>query len=103
MILSIRTAGMQDGKQAAGFAWAIKVAAHVNASVPGIHLRVTRSIGGPVSTVHWIAEYASLADFETKWAAIEGNAGYQALLKEARDQMLFESRTLRDDLHQTIG
>lgn len=103
MIVSIRTAGIQYGKQASAMAWAVKVAAYINSTFPGAKVRTTRSVGGPLSQVHWISEYASLADFETAWAKIESDAGYQALLKEARDGMLFDARSLRDDLHQTIG
>jgi hypothetical protein len=94
MIVSVRTAGIQYGKQNA---------AYINATFKGANVRTTRAVGGPISQVHWISEYSSLADFETIWAKIEGDSGYQALLKEARDGMLFDARTLRDDLHQTIG
>lgn len=103
MILSIRTAGIQSGKQAVAFPWAAKVAAYINTAVPGLNVRATRSVGGPVACVHWVSEYASLADFEAKWAKIEGDAGYQALLKEARDGGFFDAATIRDHLHQTIG
>jgi hypothetical protein len=94
MILSVRTAGIQSGKQAA---------AHINSTLPGLNVRATRSVGGLVACVHWISEYASLADFESKWAKLEADASYQALLKEARDANLFDASSIRDDLHQTIG
>jgi hypothetical protein len=50
-----------------------------------------------------LSEFASLADFETYWAKLEADAGYQALLKEARDGGFFDARTLRTELHQTVG
>ena len=103
MIIAIRTAGIQSGKQAAAVAWAVSVAAHINALLPGTKVRVTRAVGGPIAEVHWMSEYASLAEFETVWAKIEGDAGFQALLKEARDEDLFDPRTLRDEIHQTVA
>jgi hypothetical protein len=103
MILSIRSAGIQSGKQAAAFAWAVKVAAHINATVPGINVRASREVGGHVAVVHWISEYASLADFETKWAKLEADPGYQAHLKDARDAMYFDAASIHDHLYQTVG
>jgi hypothetical protein len=103
MILSVRTGGMQSGKQMAGFAWAVKVAAYLNTTFPGMNVRVTRPVGGPLAEVHWLSEFASLAEYEARVAKFEADAGYQGLLKEARDGGFFDARTLRDDLHQTIG
>ncbi len=103
MIISIRTAGIQSGKQTAAFLWAAKATTHLNTTFPGLNVRATRSVGGLLACVHWIAEYASLSDFEAKSAKIEADTDYQTLLKEARDGMLFDAATLRDDLHQTIA
>ena len=103
MIVSLTRAGIQYGKQAVAFAWAVKVAAHMNTILPGSNVRATRAVGGPVAEVYLLAEFASLADYETRLAKLEADAGYQALLKEARDGGLFDARTLRIELHQTIG
>jgi hypothetical protein len=103
MILSLARAGIEYGKQAAAIAWAAKFAAHMNTILPGSNVRVTRAVGGPVAEVYVLSEFASLADYETRSATLETDAGYQALLKEARDGGLFDARTLRIELHQTVG
>jgi len=103
MILALARAGIEYGKQAAAFAWTAKVASHMNTTFPGSNVRVTRAVGGPVAEVCMLSEFASLADYETRSAKFEADAGYQALLKEARDGGLFDARTLRIELHQTIG
>jgi hypothetical protein len=42
-------------------------------------------VGGPVAEVYLLAEFASLADYQTRLTKLEADVGYQALLKEARD------------------
>ena len=103
MIISLRTADIQDGAQETAFAWAVGIAAYVNEHFPGHDVRVARNVGGPVAQVRWIANYDSLAEFERTWQAMEADDGYISMIRDAREQELFFAAGILDEIMQVIA
>lgn len=103
MVILARTANIQDGKAGPAFEWAVKVAHHLNGKIEGLDLRVLRNISGPVYQVHWIGTYASLAEYEALMKKVVADAGYQEMLGQARQEGLYFSESIHDQLYETIG
>ena len=103
MITSVRTADINDGMAQAAFTWAVKVSHYINDNVDGVEVEVMRNVGGAVYQVHWVSRYASLAEYERLWGALEADAGYQALIDEARGAGFFIGMSIEDQLYATVG
>ena len=62
-----------------------------------------RNIGGPIWQVHWVSNYESLAAYDKIMKGIEADSGYLKLVGEARDQKLFISTSIVDNLYEAIS
>ena len=101
MITFVRTANIHDGKAQEAMAWAVKIATYISQN-PGMNVQVMRNVAGLVSQVHWVANFASLAEFEASVAKIVADAGYQQLLAEGQAGGLFAASSTVDNLYASV-
>jgi hypothetical protein len=102
MITHVRTANIHDGKLADALAWAAKVCKYLR-DHHGTNTQLARNIGGQIFQLHWVSTYPTLADFEKTMKKVENDAGYMALIGEARQQVLFIGTSVTDALHEMIA
>ena len=102
MITFVRTANIHDGKMQDAMAWAVKTATYISQNL-GVNVQVMRNVGGLVSQVHWVSNYASLADFEASMTKIVADAGYQQLLAEGGAGGLFAANSIVDNLYASAS
>ena len=81
--------------------WEVKVADLVNSKFPNT-TQVLRNLSGNVQQVRWLATAESLAEIERRMADIQADAGYQALLAEARSNGYFVQGSVSDSYFRTV-
>lgn len=102
MITSVRSVMIHDGKTEEGVGWALKVRKYVNETFDS-NVQVWRNVTGHEGQLHWVANYDSLADLETATKKKDADAGYQKMIKEAREQNLFALSRLVTNLYETVS
>ena len=78
-VYSTITAKAAPGKLPAAMEWAMKVTEWSNKTY-ATGTEVLNNIGGDAWTIHWVAKFDSLAQYEETAAKFQADEEYQALL-----------------------
>jgi hypothetical protein len=81
----VRSGQWRGGKSPAAKEWAKKVTTFMNEKYPGHAWEVFTETFDNIQALHFTANYASLAEFESISAALAKDDGYQALIKNWTD------------------
>jgi hypothetical protein len=102
MITLVRSARIQEGAAVeTAFEWAVRVAMYTNEK-HGLNMQVHRNVAGSVYQVHWALTFESLAQVDELGQKLQADEGYNSMLAEAREQGLFITTSIVDNLYQSI-
>lgn len=101
MIYHINTTMILPGKDNEAQQVASKFTTHVNQTYPGMHVQILTNISGASRQIHWVATYASLADFEEIGKKIGADPTFLALLQEGGTAIDFHNSV--DSFYRVIA
>ena len=99
MITIIRSASIAPGKTGDAITFAHTIAKHIQDKY-SVKLTLAMPIGGNPNRIAWIADYPSMADWETLVAKLMVDADYAAAV--AANSPTFIGGSIHDDLWRSI-
>ncbi len=101
MIYRARTVTLLPAKAAAYRAVVVRAAAYLSEHYPAVHVEILENVAGPQHQIHMVTRCNSLAALETYEAERKDDAGWLALIEEAR--LLQGSLDTVDHLYRVIS
>jgi len=84
MIYRARTVTLLAAKAPAYRAVVVRAAAYLSEHYPAVHVEIWENVAGPQHQIHMVTRCNSLAALETYEAERKDDAGWLALIEEAR-------------------